>query len=270
MIAMRIILSNRIILLLVSIALCFSLKAQKIGVGEVDSIQIDSIAFTEDFVETKIDYIVSVSQNNIVLPSLFELVDSAIFHSPVVKAQLIFINQKLVKKSIEKKLILRALTINSQYSRGNNNANINSQLLGSPYSSATTTDFYSGGVFLNISLYQFLARKDIISYAKMTYEIELERLEEIKRGIRLQVSQLYTDCLLKEKILKIRQDALSVSDMNYRYGEQAYSSNAIKIQEYTDIIEVYAKLKIAYEQSFTGYVQSIILLEEISGVKFRN
>lgn len=203
---------------------------------------------------------------NEILP-MSNLVDSAIKNSPLVNAQLIFISQKMVLVSSQKKMILRALTFNSQYSIGNNSASVNNQLLGLPYNTATATNFYSGGVFLNLSMYQIFARKTNINEAKMAHMIELENLEQIKQQIRLKVAMLYTNFMMKEKILKMRQDALSVSNMQYKYAEQAFVSNAIKVQEYSDIVEVNVKLKVAYEQAYTEYLQIMIELEEVTGTK---
>ena len=74
---MRTFISLRIMTLFLALALCLPLKAQKLSLGEVNAIQIDSIALHKVSVETNIDSVEPVSQNNIVFPSLFELVDSA-------------------------------------------------------------------------------------------------------------------------------------------------------------------------------------------------
>ena len=48
-----------------------------------------------------------------------------------------------------------------------------------------------------------------------------------------------------------------------------YANNTLKVQEYSDIVEVNVKLKVAYEQSYTEYLQAMIQLEEITGTNIR-
>lgn len=203
------------------------------------------------------------------LPPLASVIDSALINSFNLQSQNLIIEQKKEITSIEKKKILRALTFNSQYSRGNNVAFINNQLANQPYSTKAVTDFYSGGIFLNISIFQFAARKNNINNAKLQIEIEKNNWETLKRNLRLKITNLYLECELKAKIVQLRRDALSSSNINYSYAEKSFSANTINIQTFTDVTEVNVKMKIAFEQAFSDYIKSIINLEEYSGIKIR-
>ena len=216
------------------------------------------------------DELTSKNQSNLIkLPPLSEVIDSALVKSFDLKAQSIIIEQKKEITSIEKKKILRALTFNSQYSRGNNVAFINNQLANQPYSTRAVTDFYSGGIFLNISVFQFAARKNTINNARLQIEIEKNNWETLKRNLTLKITNLYLDCELKAKIVQLRRDALSSSNINYSYAEKSFSANTLNIQTFTDVTEVNVKIKIAFEQAFSDYIKSIINLEEYSGIKIR-
>ena len=216
------------------------------------------------------DGIIQKNKSNLLtLPPLSDVIDSALVKSFDLKAQNIIIEQKKEITSIEKKKILRALTFNSQYSRGNNVALINNQLANQPYSTRAVTDFYSGGIFLNISIFQFAARKNNINNAKLQIEIEKNNWETLKRNLKLKITNLYLECELKAKIVQLRRDALSSSNINYSYAEKSFSENTLNIQTFTDVTEVNVKMKIAFEQAFSDYIKSIINLEEYSGIKIR-
>ena len=210
---------------------------------------------------------VDSAKATVVFPSLETFIDSAMAHSPALKAQKLFVLQKKEAIQIEKKLILRAFTVNSQYSVGNNSAVVNNQLLGNPYNTGTFTNFYSGGVFLNMSIFQVAARKNQIQTAEIAYQIEQENLVELERQIKLTVSKLYSSCLVAQRVYQLRLDALSVSDINYTYAEAAFEDNTMKLQEYTDAVEVNVKLKVAAEISRQEYIEALLSLEQISGIK---
>jgi outer membrane protein len=209
----------------------------------------------------------NIQSNKIILPPLSDLIDSAMIKSFEIRAQKTRIQQKKELTSIEKKKILRALTFNSQYSRGNNVAAIDNQLNNQPYYTKAVTDFYSGGIFLNVSIFQFAARKNNIENAKLQISIEQNNLEIVKRNLKIEISNIYMDIELKYKIMNMRAEALSVSNMNLSYIEKSFTNNLIKMATYSDVVEVNIKLKVAYEQSYTDYIKSVILLEEISGIK---
>lgn len=210
-----------------------------------------------------------VQSNYIVLPPLSDVVDSALKNDYIIEAQKIRIQQKRELTSIEKKKIFRALTLNSQYSYGNNSALVDNQRATQPYLTATATNFYSGGVFINVSVFQFIARKNNIENARLQIEIEKINLELTKRNITVEITNLYLECALKAKLVKLRRDALSVSNMNFSYAEQSYAENSMKIQTYTDVAEVNVKMKVGYEQAFSDYIKSIVKLEQYAGIKIR-
>lgn len=211
----------------------------------------------------------SANSEAIILPPLAELVDLALENSPIIKAQKLIIEQKILGTELEKKLIMRALTLNTQYSYGNNSASVNNQIIGTPYTTSTAANFYSGGLFLNLSLFQVAARKESIQHARLFYEIELENMELLKRNTRIEITNLYSDCLLKAKIVEMRREALSLSSINLEYIEKAFKENNAEIQSYSDVMEVHIKMKVAYEQAATEYFQSIAILEEKVGIKIK-
>ena len=162
---------------------------------------------------------------------------------------------------------LNSLSFNSNYSRGTNNAQTEGIFI--PSYTKTNSDWYNTGLSFNISLSTILSRKNFISISKINHEIEINNLQESKKVIRKLILQLYTEVLMYQKILKIRNDALVVSSINYSYAEIEYQNNSITLTDFSRIHEPTIKSTIFYEESKRDYLISIGALEEAVGIKLR-
>lgn len=203
------------------------------------------------------------------LPPLADLVDSAIINSPQLSSQRMRISHQNEIITLEKKKIMKAVTFNSQYSIGNTVASISYQGAGFPATTATATSFYSAGVYLNLTLFQVAARKNLIRAAKKEQDVQRNNFELMKRNVRLEVSNLYMTCRLKSNVLEMRREALSVSSMHLTYTKEKFAQNSLKMRSYADITANDVKIKVAYEQAFADYIAAIIQLEEMTGVNLR-
>ena len=201
------------------------------------------------------------------LPPLATLIDSAYNNSPLLQSQELLVYQKKILTNIQKKSWLNSLSFNSSYSRGTNNAQTEGIVI--PTYTKTSSDWYNTGLSFNISLSTILNRKNVISISKINYEIEKNNLEEGKKALRKLILNLYTDVLLNEKILKIRNDAVTISNMNFSYAEIEYKNNSITLADFTRIHEANIKSNIFYEESKRDYWVSIAVLEETAGIKLR-
>lgn len=207
------------------------------------------------------------SQLEFEIPPLDQAIAYAIENSPQIKHQRLIIEQKQLKISLDKKLILRAFTLNSQYSYGNNSAIVNNQLATAPYTSATATNFYSAGLFLNISAFQVSARKKIVETAKLNLKIEEDQLEYIIQDITRQVKELYVDLKVCKEILILRNEAMSVAKLGLDFAEKDFKNHTSGVETYSDAYEAYIKLKIAKEQSYGAYLSKLYDFEKLIGSK---
>ena len=201
------------------------------------------------------------------LPALATLIDSAYINSPLIQSQELIVEQKKIYTSIEKKAWLNSLFLNSNYSRGTNNAQTEGVIV--PTFTKTSSDWYNAGLSFNISLATILNRKNFISISKINHEIEINNLQEGKKDLQKLILKLYTEVLMYQKILKIRNDALVVSSINYSYAEIEYQNNSITLTDFTRIHESTIKSTIFYEEAKRDYLISIGDLEEAVGIKLR-
>jgi outer membrane protein TolC len=210
---------------------------------------------------------VDSSFSSLRLPNLSTLIDSAYNNSPLLQSQELKLSQKEILTKIEKKMWMKSLSFNSNYSRGTNNSQIDGIVI--PTYTQTSSNWYNTGLSLNISLSTILNRKNVISISKINYTIEENKLEEAKRSLRKIILELYTLVLMNEKILKIRNNAVIISRMNFSYAELEYKNNSISLADYSRIHEGNIKSNILYEESKRDYLLSISILEETVGIKLR-
>lgn len=203
---------------------------------------------------------------DLTLPSLEESIEMALHHSQLLHNQELVIEQTKVKYDIDKKLIQRALTFNSQYSVGNNQAVINNQLIGAtPYNASTATNFYSAGIFLNISAFQITARKKQLEMSRMDIALAEDRLNQFKTRIKLEVKQKYTELIKQKNILKLRMEAVSSAKLAKEFTERDFKAGDKPMAALSNANEAYTKLSIALEQSYAAYISALYDFETLIG-----
>ena len=94
--------------------------------------------------------------------------------------------------SIEKKSWTKLLYFSSNYSRGNNNTQVERAV--TQYYTNSISNFYGVGLSLNIPLSSILNRKQNIETAKINYEIEHSNLENFRIELKKMIinAQIHT------------------------------------------------------------------------------
>lgn len=203
---------------------------------------------------------------DLTLPSMQTAIDMALQNSLLIRNQELVIEQTKVKYDIDKKLIQRALTFNSQYSIGNNQAVINNQLQnGVPYTSGTVTNFYSAGIFLNISAFQITARKKQLEMSKLNIALAEDLLNQFRTRVKLEVKLKYTELIKQKNILKLRMDAVSSAILAKEFTERDFKAGDKPMAALSNANEAYTKLSIALEQSYAAYVSALYDFETLIG-----
>jgi outer membrane protein TolC len=231
-------------ILLVIISTIFSLNSYCIEINKPDSI------------------------SSIKLPTLSYLIEVAYENSPLIKSQTNVIEQKKIELKIEKKSWLNFISVNSNYSRGTNNAQINGTTV-IQTNTSTVSNWYNTGVSLNLPFAAIISRKQNASIRKLNQSIEEDNLEILKQKIKLLIADLYSNIELKMRILELRSDASLQSNINYKYAEIEFKNNTITIAEFSKVYEEYIKAKIQFEEAKKDYWYAIKLLEENVGKKIK-
>jgi outer membrane protein TolC len=201
------------------------------------------------------------------LPNLKNLIDSAYINSPVILSQKVVIEQRNLETDIEKNLWLKLISVNSNYSRGTNNVQIEGAL--TPNFSSTVTNWYGAGASIKIPISTIVNRKKQISIAKLQKSIEENKLAELKKSLKTLIINLYMDVLLKEKIMSFKNESIVMANLNYKYAEISYKNNTLEIEMYTKAFEANINAKINFEIAKTNYIVALSLLEGNVGIKLK-
>lgn len=216
------------------------------------------------FEESFIDDTSKITQ----LPPLSYLIEIACNNSPLIRNQENIIEQKGLELKMEKKSWLNYISLNSNYSRGTNNAQINGSTVVPTYTT-TASNWYNAGVSINLPFSALANKKHNTSLKKLNQSIEEDNLELLRKNIKLLIADLYSDIELKMKVLELRADAVLQSNLNYEYAEIEFKNNTISIAELSKVHEENVKAKIQYEESKKDYWLAIKLLEENVGQKIK-
>lgn len=208
------------------------------------------------------------STNDLILPSLDSAIQMAIRNNLLLRSQELVIEQRKTKYEVDKKLIQRALTFNSQYSYGNNSAVINNQLMnGVPYTAATASNFYSAGIFLNISAFQITARKKQLRLSQLDIELATEQFKQIQIRITQEVKQRYIELIKQRNIFQLRLEAVSSAKLAKEFAERDFQSGSKAMEALSNANEAFIKLSIAKEQSYAAYLMALYEFETLIGKK---
>jgi outer membrane protein TolC len=201
------------------------------------------------------------------LPPLNLLLDSAYIHSPVILSQKVVIEQRNLETDIEKNSLLKLISVNSNYSRGTINAQVEGSL--TPTFSSTVTNWYGAGAAVKIPISTLVNRKKQISITKLRKSIEENKLTELKKNLKILIISLYMDVLLKEKIMYLKNESIAMANLNYKYAEISYKNNTLEIEMYTKAFDANVNAKINFEIAKTNYIIALSLLEENVGIKLK-
>ena len=69
--------------------------------------------------------------------------------------------------------------------------------------------------------------------------------------------------------MRLRNDAVVISEINYNYAEVELGNNAIELLDYSKIHIETVKAKIFMLEARRDYTLALSLLEEVSGVKIK-
>lgn len=207
------------------------------------------------------------------LPPMQELIDSAISNSPLLKyrnAQHIIseLNTKSVRRTWSKYLgvisdfkygLFDNLVLN-QDATGNVNTNL-----------VTTTEQtrYSAGVYVKFPLQEFLDRKNKIKMAQQEEKMALYEYQKAKKELRKLIIQQYSDLLLSQKVLRIKNNFRQDVVIQKQMAEQKFKNNQISVSEMTKMNSMYSKALTEYETAKSNFNNAYLMLQEIVGIKFK-
>ncbi len=196
---------------------------------------------------------------------------SAVKHAPqvrIIDAEISIMKYKLKDAKID---WTKNFGVQGQFTTGNSYQFYTNQSIGNNPSEFATDSYeyyYNFGVFVRVPVDEFLRQKTKINVAKREIEKNLLYKEEKAMSIRKEVIMVYQDLLMRQELLKIKNEAQLTSRMQVQLAEIEFKNGALTLAEYARLVEFYTQnLYDNRTETFLFYRQYLIL-EELVGMKF--
>lgn len=213
-----------------------------------------------------------IKETNIMFPPLMELIDSAMKHNSVVRFRNLEIEAKESKLISERNYWTRnfGLQADTRYGTFDNFSTNNDGLSTKIFNTSSTQFNYGAGVYMKFPIVDMIDRKNQIKRAKVEVEQAMSMADAQQDELRQLVIRQYQDVLLKQRLLKIRSEALSNAKINMEMIEKEFRNGVIPVFEYVRISDNVARVESDFETSRTEFITAKMILEDIAGFSFSN
>ena len=224
-----------------------------------------------DFDPLKVDKETIFEEGGFYLPPLSALIDSAFVNSPLL---IQFGSENDILKS-EVELARKAWTdylyTQSEFKFGSTD-NVTFSQEGNTYDSrvnTVVTSRYQIGLGLRFSAFDLIDRKHNIAIAKEKQRIAEAQLEGVRRQIRKEVTLLFNNVILTQRILTIKSETQQAKLLHFSLAEKQFLEGEISVSDYAGIIEMIAKSSADFETAKMDFTNAYFLLEESVGINLQ-
>lgn len=213
-----------------------------------------------------------VKEHQIIIPSLTDLIDSALNHNALVKFRLLEINAKNSNLKTKQHDWTRNLGVqaDSRYGTFDNFSSNNNGLSTSIFNTTSRQLNYGIGVYMKIPIMDILDRKNQVKRANVELEQAKNMAEAQQDELRQLVIRQYQEVLLKQKLLNLQSIALGNARVNTDMVEKEFRNGLIQVSEYVRISDIALRVEVDYEKAKTDFITAKMILENIVGFTFRN
>ncbi len=211
-----------------------------------------------------------ISVEEIVLPKLEILIDSAIKHSSVMKKSDILLQIQEREIISAKRGFLRGFALTSRYTYGN--AGVLSTQESTNFTAFSTlnssiTSQYLVGFNLNMPLDFLVDRRNKVKIEKLRVD-KIEYQKDIfKQQIIQEVSEYYYKAKLNYNLLRVQADKLQLDEVNVFMTQKLFLEGEASVAELSRVTEIYNKAQIEFEDTKVEYQKTIFLLQHITGLR---
>jgi outer membrane protein TolC len=212
----------------------------------------------------------ATSMAEMVIPPLFDVIDSALKHNALVRFREMDIRTKEYKLKSERTYWTRNLGLqaDTRYGTFDNYAYNNTGLSTSMLLTNSRQFNYGMGVYVKFPLADLFDRKNQINRASYELEQAHSMADAQQEELRQEVIRLYHDLLLKQKMLRIRSKALGSARVNQDMIENEFRNGLIPVVEYVRVSDIVSNVEADYEKAKSEFISSRMILEDIAGFSF--
>jgi len=211
---------------------------------------------------------ISIDQD---VPGLDKFIQSAIDHSPLLQASDQDINQIYEKIKKSKLSFLDFITVDANTRYGLYNTVVVSG--GSDGTTDTGTKAakqqlnYYAGLTLRVPISAFITNKNDIKILKYDAEQTKYKKEELKNALIISVIDEYYKLIKMNKSVKISQDALQTTNVNYIKAGKDIASGLITLADYNSVLATKAKVEEEYNTALNEYRAQYMKIQILTALK---
>ena len=203
----------------------------------------------------------------LLIPSLNQLIDSALANNGMVSYRNLEIDAKKSNLKLKKRYWTRNFGIqaDSRYGTFNNFSTTSNSNSTVNLASNTQQFNYNVGFYLKIPLIDILNRKSQIKQAKSELAQAKSLVKFQENELKEVVIRYYEDLKLKQNLLELRASNLGNAKVNMEMVSKEFKNGLIDITEYVRISDMTSRIAVDFEKSKSDFMMSKKLLENIIG-----
>ncbi|MCU0326560.1 MAG: TolC family protein [Spirosomaceae bacterium] len=208
------------------------------------------------------------------LPSLEKVLDYSEQNSHLVKEQNALAEHFGQSVKVAQKLWMDKVFMDLGAQRSNNGAvlNVNNNISNSEFNSLSfqAMNSFRVGITVRLSLYDMVARKDLIKQAQYRQVAAEQHSKFLSQDVKFRITDLYKDAQLAYKLLSIKAEKKYALFLQKEMAEKEFQQGQLHISELGRITELASNAFAEFEQASTTYEKLYYQLEIMLGVSLKD
>ncbi|MFM2291735.1 MAG: hypothetical protein RIS29_1548 [Bacteroidota bacterium] len=205
------------------------------------------------------------------IPELDKFIQSAVDNSALLKASDQDINQIYERIKKNKLSLLDFITIDANTRYGLYNTVVVSSGADAGTDAGTKAAKqqlnYYAGLTLRVPISAFITNKNDIKILKYNAEQTKYKKEELKNALIISVVDEYYKLVKMNKSVKISQDALQTTNVNFIKAGKDIASGLITLADYNSVLASKAKVEEEYNTALNEYRAQYMRIQILTGLK---
>ena len=208
------------------------------------------------------------------LPSLEKVLEIAEINSALVKEQDALSQHYGQAVRVTERLWMDKVFVDIGGQRSNNGAvlNVNNNISSQEFNSLSfqSMNSFRAGVTVRVSLYDIMARKDLIKQAQYRQLASEQHAKYLRQDVKFRITDLYKDAQLAYKLLVIKAEKKYALFLQKEMAEKEFQQGQIHISELGRVTELTSNAYAEFEQASSTYEKLYYQLEILLGVSLKD
>ncbi len=208
------------------------------------------------------------------LPTLEKVLDYAEHNSHLVKEQDALSQHYEQSVKVAQKLWMDKVFVDMGGQRSNNGAilNVNNSISTSEFNSLSfqTMNSFRLGLTVRVSLYDIMARKDLVKQAQYRQAASEQHSKFLSQDVKFRITDIYKDAQLAYKLLSIKAEKKYALFLQKEMAEKEFQQGQLHISELGRITELASNAFAEFEQASTTYEKLYYQLEIMLGIPLKD